>query len=124
MHECRFLRGSFYKLQLAIGNKDFELVSLCKESFSKWIVSNYGSKTFMALLLPSFFQTGVILLPVHPVSFAHNFVHGMQRFQQVPVCNSIADLTLKIVFWTLKFAIGLIDMGYSESQDPLAQNCK
>ena len=124
MHECRFLRGSFYKLKLAIGNKDFELVSLCKQSFSKWIVSNYGSKTFMALLLPSFFQTEVILLPVHPASFAHKFVHGMQRFQRVPVCNSIADLTLKIVFWTLKFAIGLIDMGYSESQDPLAQNCK
>ena len=45
----------------------------------------------------------VILLPAHPASFA---------------CNSIADLSLKIVFWTHKFAVGLIDMGNSESQDP------
>ena len=30
----------------------------------------------------------------------------------------IADLSLKIVFWTHKFAVGLIDMGNSESQDP------
>ena len=57
----------------------------------------------------------VILLTPHPASFAHNFVSGMQR---VPGCNSIADLPLKIVFWTHKFAVGLIDMGNSESQDP------
>ena len=31
---------------------------------------------------------------------------------------SIADLSLKIVFWTHKIALGLIDMGKSESQDP------
>ena len=39
-------------------------------------------------------------------------------FQRVPGCNSIAGLSLKIVFWTHKFAVGLIDMGNSESQDP------
>ena len=27
-------------------------------------------------------------------------------FQRVPGCNSIADLSLKIVFWTHKFAVG------------------
>ena len=43
----------------------------------------------------------VILLPAHPASFAHKFL-----FQRVPGCNSIADLLLKIVFWTHKFAVG------------------
>ena len=37
----------------------------------------------------------VILLPAHPASFAHKFL-----FQRVPGCNSMADLSLKIVFWT------------------------
>ena len=31
--------------------------------------------------------------------------------------NNIADLSLKIVFLTHKFVVGLIDMGNSESQD-------
>ena len=39
-------------------------------------------------------------------------------FQRVPGCNSVADLSLKIVFWTHKFSVGLIDMGNRESQDP------
>ena len=43
----------------------------------------------------------VILLPAHPASFAHKFL-----FQRVPGCNSIADLSLKIVFRTHKFAVG------------------
>ena len=42
----------------------------------------------------------VILLPAHPASFAHKFL-----FQRVPGCNGIADLSLKIVFWTHKFAV-------------------
>ena len=65
------------------------------------------------------YQT-VILLPAHPASFAHNFVSEIEKFlfQQVPVCNSIADLSLKIVFLAHKFTVGLIDMGNSESQDP------
>ena len=61
----------------------------------------------------------VILLPAHPASFAHNFVSGRDAkflFQRVPGCNSIADLSLKIVLWTHKFAVGHIDMGYSEFQ--------
>ena len=68
----------------------------------------------------------MILLPAHPASFTHNFVSGMQflLFQRVPGCNGIADLSWKIVFWTLKFAVGPIDMGNSVSQDPLAQNLK
>ena len=59
----------------------------------------------------------VNVLPVHSASFAHNFVSGMQSFS-VPRCNSIADLSLKIVFWSHKYAVGLIDVGNSESQDP------
>ena len=43
----------------------------------------------------------VILLPAHPASFAHKFL-----FQRVPGCNGIADLSLKIVFRTRKFAVG------------------
>ena len=43
----------------------------------------------------------VILLPAHPASFAHKFL-----FQRVPGCNGIADLSLKIVFRTHKFAVG------------------
>ena len=46
-------------------------------------------------------QTAVILLPAHPASFAHKFL-----FLRVPGCNSIADLSLKIVFRTHKFAVG------------------
>ena len=61
----------------------------------------------------------MILLPAHPAPFAYNFVSGMQSFYfNVPGCNSNADLSLKIVFWTHRFAVGLIDMGNSESQDP------
>ena len=45
--------------------------------------------------------TAVILLPAHPASFEHKFL-----FQRVPGRNSIADLSLKIVFWTHKFAVG------------------
>ena len=48
-----------------------------------------------------FLHTSVILLPAHPASFAHKFL-----FQRVPGCNSIADLSLKIVFRTHKFAVG------------------
>ena len=45
-------------------------------------------------------------------------------FQRVTGCNSIADLSLKIVSWTHKFAVGPSDMGNRESQDPFPQNCK
>ena len=37
----------------------------------------------------------VIMLPAHPASFVHKFL-----FQRVTGCNSMADLSLKIVFWT------------------------
>ena len=43
----------------------------------------------------------VILLPAHPASFVLKFL-----IQRVPGCNNIADLSLKIVFWTHKFAVG------------------
>ena len=68
----------------------------------------------------------VILLPAHPASFAYNFVYGMQSFyfRESHDANSIAGLSLIVVFWTHKFAVGLIDMGNSESQDPYTQNCK
>ena len=46
------------------------------------------------------------LLPAHPASFAHNICLWDAKFlfQQVPGCNSIADLSLKLVFWTHKFS--------------------
>ena len=67
----------------------------------------------------SVYILSVILSPAHPASFAHNFVSCAKfLFQRVPGCNSIADLSLKIVFWTHKFAVGFIDMRNSESQDP------
>ena len=62
--------------------------------------------------------TAVILLPVHPAYFTHTFVSGMQSFflfQRVPGCNGIADLSWIIVFWTQKFAVGLIDMENNKS---------
>ena len=46
----------------------------------------------------------MILLPGHPASFAHKFFFSESR--RVPGCNSIADLSLKVVFWTHKFADG------------------
>ena len=52
-------------------------------------------------LMSSLIRNAVILLPAHPASFAHKFL-----FQRVPGCNSIADLSLKIMFWTDKFAVG------------------
>ena len=66
----------------------------------------------------------MILLPAHPASFAHNFASGMQffLFQRVRGCNSILDLSLKIVLRTHKFAVGLIDMGNSESHKPKIVN--
>ena len=43
----------------------------------------------------------MILLPAHPASFEHKFL-----FERVPGCNIITDLSLKIMFWTHKFAVG------------------
>ena len=54
-------------------------------------------------MVPVGLLSPVILLPAHPASFAHKFL-----FQRVPGCNNIADLSLKIVFWTLKFAVGIL----------------
>ena len=56
---------------------------------------------FRDFLYKKYTFQAVILLPAHPASFAHKFL-----FQRVPGCNSIADLSLKIVFWTHKFAVG------------------
>ena len=54
----------------------------------------------------------MILLPVHPASFVHNFVSGMQSFyfsksQDAIVNYSIAHLSLKMVFWTHKFGLNI-----------------
>ena len=55
----------------------------------------------------------VILFPEHPASFAHNFVSGMQSFYFSESQDAmVLQTSLKIVF-----AVGLIDMGNSESQD-------
>ena len=51
----------------------------------------------------------LILLPINLIS---------ETISESPGCKSIAELSLKIVFWTHKFAFGLIDMGNNESQDP------
>ena len=68
----------------------------------------------------------VILLPVHPASFAHNFVSGVQSFYLSESQDAILLQAChkKIVFWTHKFAVGLIDMGNGKSQDSKAKNCK
>ena len=70
-----------------------------------FIVTNHQRQVFsvaVQLLYVSFnHDSPVILLPAHPASFAHKFL-----FQRVPGCNSIADLSLKIVFRTHKFAVG------------------
>ena len=58
-------------------------------------------KIASALTAHIHYEGAVILLPAHPASFAHKFL-----FQRVPGCNSIADLPLKIVFYTDKFAVG------------------
>ena len=60
----------------------------------------------------------VILLPAHPASFAHNFVSGMQSFYFSESQDAIVLQTcdIKIVFWTHKFAVRLIDMENSKSQ--------
>ena len=47
----------------------------------------------------------MILLPGHPASFGHISFYFSES-QGVPGCNNIADLSLKIVFWTHKFAVG------------------
>ena len=64
----------------------------------------------------------MIYLPAHPASFAHNFVSGMQSFYYFSESQDAMVLQTchlkKIVFWAHKFAVGLIDMGNSESQDP------
>ena len=62
----------------------------------------------------------VVLLPVHPASFTYNFVSGMQSFYFSESQDTIVLQTssLKKVFWTQKFAVGVIDIKKnSESQD-------
>ena len=62
----------------------------------------------------------VIFLPAHPASFTHIFVSGMQSFyfsesqdaMKFPTCHE------KLFLLTHKFAVGPIDMGGCESQDP------
>ena len=52
----------------------------------------------------------MILLPAHPASFAHDLSQGCKVFiSAIPGCKSIADLTLKIVFWTHEFAVDHLD---------------
>ena len=88
----------------------------------KWDqVGQVGHGISTALLIFAFFfnigEMGcVILLPAHPASFVHNFVSGMQRFyfsesQEWTGCNSIADLSLKIVLWTHKQALKYLKIG-------------
>ena len=55
----------------------------------------------------------VILLPAH-------LWDAKFLFQGVPGCNSIADLSLKTVFWTHKFAVGLIDMEKQRVPGPIS----
>ena len=58
------------------------------------------------------YTLAVILLPAHPASFAHILSLGCKvLFQRVPGCSITADMSLKMVLWTHKLAVGLIDMG-------------
>ena len=62
----------------------------------------------------------VIFLPVRPASFAHTFISGMQSFyfseSQYAMVLQTCHKNLRSGLF--KFAVGLIDMGNSESQDP------
>ena len=62
-----------------------------------------------------FVHSTVILLSAQPASFQFCALFCLWDakflFQRVPRCNSIADLSLIIVFWTLPF--GLTDLGVS-----------
>ena len=64
------------------------------------VVTCWERAYFLALVcdLNCVFVTfpSVILLSAHPASFAHKFL-----CQRVPGCNSISDLSFKIVFGTL-----------------------
>ena len=81
---CPMISKYSPSLSKAVGPVDPSFLGVIKSHFNK----KYSSYT-------------VILLPGHPASFAHKFL-----FQRVPGCNSIADLSLKIVFRTHKFAVG------------------
>ena len=60
----------------------------------------------------------VILLPAHHASFALILSLGCKVFILAsPRMQLYCRLVIKIVFWTHKFAVGLIDMGNSESED-------
>ena len=61
----------------------------CISCRKKFVIINYFIFCWM---------TSVILLPVHPAFFVHKFL--FQRVPGVPGCSSLADLSLKIVFWT------------------------
>ena len=66
----------------------------------------------------------VILLPVHPAYSLTILSLGCKVFILArPRMQLYCRLVMKnkIVFWTHKFAVGLIDLGNSESQDPQAQ---
>ena len=52
-------------------------------------------------------------------SFVHKFL-----FRRVPGCTSIADLSLKIVFWTHKFAVGTHWYWKQRVPGPISSNCK
>ena len=70
----------------------------------KWVIVAAileSASIYVSEILFAYLRYSVILLPAHPASFAHKFL-----FQRVPGCNSIADLSLKMVFWTHKFAVG------------------
>ena len=72
--------------------------------FTKWFVlvhPNIIPAMYNIILATLLSLKTVILLPAHPASFVHKFL-----FQRVLGCNSIADLSLKIVFRTHKFADG------------------
>ena len=62
----------------------------------------------------------MILLPAHPVSFAHNFVSGMLGFYFSESQDAIVLQTChkKKCSGLISLQLGLIDMGNSESQDP------
>ena len=55
----------------------------------------------------------MILLLAYPVSFAQDIVSGMQSFYFSESQDAIVLQTChqKIVFWTHKFVVGLVDMG-------------
>ena len=65
----------------------------------------------------------MILLSVHPASFAHNFVSGMQSFyfSQSQAAIELQTWHLKQCSGLISLQLGLTDMGKQRVRGPISQ---